>query len=130
MVRHEEIHVQRPIVAILWKIEAYTHKLTFFHVPNQLLRTSKLRKIFTALGIRPGVCDLPILIAGGRTIWLELKYNGGRLSGDQDSFADRARALGHIVEVIDATDSLDASKQLYALLEKYGIKDFALQKGR
>lgn len=127
IIRHEEIHVQRPIVRVLWQIEAWTRQLTFFHVPNQLLRTSKLKKIFHGLGIRPGVSDLPILLPGGRTIWLELKFKGGEMSEKQDKFADRARALGHIVATIEAADSMDAVKQLYALLAEHGLTDFRLR---
>ena len=122
--RHEENKIQRPLVKVLEKIEAYTGMLTFFHVPNQLLRRSDLRKIFHGLGVRAGVPDLPIPISGGRTIWLELKYNGNKTSDKQDEFLDRLRKLGHIVEVIDAKDSLDAQNQLFEILARHGLNDF------
>lgn len=125
--RPEETHVQRPIVKILAKIEAWTGSLTYFHVPNQLLRTAKMRKIYGGLGVRAGVPDLPIVLSGGRTLWLELKYNGNGTSDAQDGFLDRLRALGHIVEVIDATDAHDAQEQFFAVLANHGMTDFRLR---
>lgn len=125
--RHEEIHVHRPIVRLLMQIEAYTRQLTFFHVPNQLLRRTDLRKLFSGLGVRSGVPDLSIPISGGRTIYLELKFNGNDASPDQSSYMDKLRALGHIVEIIDAKDSKDAQEKMIALLTKYGIVDFRLK---
>lgn len=127
MVRHEETHVQRPIVRLLAQIEGYTRQLTFAHIPNQLLRRRDLRKIFHGLGVRSGVPDLIIPIGGGRTIWCELKYDGQPVSADQSEYMDKLRALGHIVEIIDAKDSQDAQNQMIALLAKYGIADFRLK---
>lgn len=127
MVRHEETHVQRPIVRLLAQIEGYTRQLTFFHIPNQLLRRPDLRKIFHGLGVRSGVPDLSIPISGGRTIWCELKYDGQAVSADQSEYMDKLRALGHIVEIIDAKDSQDAQNQMFAILAKYGITDFKLR---
>lgn len=122
--RHEENKVHRPLVRILEKIEAYTGTLKFFHVPNQLLRRSDLRKIFHGLGVRSGVPDLVIPIGGGRTLWLELKYGTNTTTDDQDQYLNDLRRLGHIVEVITAKDSQDAQEQLFAILAKYGIADF------
>ena len=123
-VRHEENKVQRPLVRVLEKIESYTGLLTFFHVPNQLLRRSDLRKIFAGLGVRSGVPDLVIPIGGGKTLWVELKYNGNGTSDKQDDYLATLRKLGHLVEIIDAKDSHDAQEQLFAVLAKHGIADF------
>lgn len=126
-VRHEENKVQRPLVRLLAQIEGYTKSLTFFHVPNQLLRRADLRKIFHGLGVRSGVPDLVIPISGGRTLFIELKYDGNGLSDDQDGYIAKLKALGHIVEIIDAKDSMDAQNQLFDILAKYGITDFRLK---
>lgn len=122
--RHEENIIQRPLVRILEKIESYTGLLTFFHVPNQLLRRSDLRKIFHGLGVRSGVPDLVIPIGGGRTLWIELKYGKNDTTDDQDAYLNTLRRLGHLVEIIKAKDSHDAQEQLFAILAKYGIADF------
>lgn len=127
MKRHEEIHVQRPIVRVLAQIEGWTRQLTFFHVPNQLLRRPDIRKIYSGLGVRSGVPDLPIALPGGKTLWVELKYGGNGLSEDQSEFMDRLKALGHITHVIDSSDAVDAQRQLFDLLAEHGITDFRLR---
>lgn len=119
--RHEENKVQRPIVRILSQIEAYTGLLTYFHVPNQLLRRSDIRKIFAGLGVRAGVPDICIPIGDGKTIWLELKYNGNATSDGQDEYIKKLKALGHVVEIIDAKDEQDAQRQLFELLERHNV---------
>lgn len=131
-VRHEEIKVHRPLVRLLAQIEAYTRVLTFFHIPNQLLRRSALKKIFAALGVRSGIPDLCIPIAGGRVIWIECKHgkpeSGEKaLTDDQGIMVGKLRALGHDVYVISALDSHQAQEQLYAILERHGITDFRLR---
>lgn len=126
-VMHEESKVQRPLVGILAKIEAYTKKLTYFHVPNQLLRRSDLKKIFSGLGVRSGVPDLVVPIEGGKTLFIECKYNGNGASDDQSAYMEGLKRLGHIVYVIDAKDSHDAQNQLFAILEEHGITDFRLK---
>ena len=128
--RHEEIHVQRPIVRVLAQIEGWTKQLTFFHVPNQLLRRPYIRKIYAGLGVRSGVPDLPIALPGGKTLWVELKYKGNGLSDDQNEFMGRLKALGHITHVIDAKDAVDAQRQLFDLLAAHGLTDFRLRNPR
>lgn len=122
MVRHEEIHVQRPIIEVLKALEAYTKQLTFFHVPNQLLRRQALKMVFAALGVRSGVPDLVICLTGGRVLFVELKYGKNKTSDKQDGFIATLGILGHLVEVIAAEDGPSAIKQLYAILIKHGVK--------
>lgn len=122
--RHEENQVQKPIVRILRQIEEYTGLLTFFHVPNQLLRRSDLRKIFFGLGVRAGVPDIVIILKTGQVIWLELKFDGNDTSDKQDEFIGKLQSSGQIVEIIDAKNSHDAQEQLFAILAKYGLTQF------
>lgn len=121
---HEETVVQRPLVRILEKIEGYTGLLTFFHVPNQLLRRKDLRKIFHGLGVRSGVPDLVIPLTGGRTLFIELKFGNNDTTETQDKYIQNLRRLGHLVEVIAAKDSMDAQNQLFDILAKHGLTDF------
>lgn len=64
--RKEEIHVLRPLVKVLYDLESYTKALTFFHIPNELLRRSVMKRIFYHLGVRAGVPDLVILLRGNQ----------------------------------------------------------------
>ena len=43
----------------------------------------------------PGIPDCIIAMPNGRTLWLELKVKGGRLSEEQKHFALSLMALGH-----------------------------------
>lgn len=125
-VNHEEDKVQRPIVTLLRMIEDYTSKLAFFHVPNQMMRNKTIRKIFWALGVRAGVPDVVIPIEAGKTLWIECKYDGNKLSDDQSKFITKLENLGHIVYIIDAKNPRDAQDQMLEILKKHGIEDFRL----
>ena len=113
MVRHEETHVQRPIVRLLAQIEGYTRQLTFAHIPNQLLRRPDLRKIFHGLGVRSGVPDLIIPIGGGRTIWCELKYDGASISITyENGQLKRAITRGDGFQGDDVTNNIKTIKSI------------------
>lgn len=122
-IRHmEEAVLQRPIVKALERIERKWMNLTFFHVPNQLLRTSALRKIYAGLGVRSGVTDLVIPIDGGRTLWVELKYKRDDSTDDQIEFHAKLRGLGHRVEIIVAETKAEALEKLFEILQDCGVQ--------
>lgn len=128
MGRPEEI-VQRACVTLLQTIENLTRRLSFFHIPNQLLRTMVLRVVYAALGVRAGVPDLVILMEGGRIIFVELKINPNKTnvppkhltSSDQDDFHAILIRLGFTVYVLAARNTVDAQNQLLVILEEQGF---------
>ena len=125
--RKEEIHVLRPLVKVLYDLESYTKALTFFHIPNELLRRSVMKRIFYHLGVRAGVPDLVLLLRGGVAIFIELKYGKpGKgeqgLSEGQEGFIAWLKKLGFPVYIICAQDGRESVRQLYEILRAHGVK--------
>jgi hypothetical protein len=48
----------------------------------------------------PGLPDLIIALPGGRTVWLELKSKGGRMSPEQTLVINQLLLLGHEVHIV------------------------------
>lgn len=133
MARPEEI-IQRPLIKMLQQINMLTGgKVYFFHIPNQLLNKSSLRKIYHGLGIQSGIPDLVIMFQGGKTIFIELKADrtkGGTkkpsTTEKQDEVHDALRNLGFNVYVLAARDAVEAQKKLLAILEENGLRDHGI----
>lgn len=70
-----------------------------FHVPNGGVRSKAEAAQFKRLGVLAGVPDLTILTKCGRTLFVEVKSQSGRLSPDQVAFRDFciAAAIPHAV---------------------------------
>jgi hypothetical protein len=47
----------------------------------------------------PGTPDILVVAPGGRTLWIETKSKGGRLSPAQREMHNKLRAMGHDVRV-------------------------------
>lgn len=67
-------------------------------------------------GMDAGKADIKILLAGGRTIHVELKRKGGRVSSEQAEWHARLRDLGFEVHVVFATCPQDGIDQIMRLL--------------
>lgn len=67
----------------------------YFSVPNGGLRNGRVAQKMKAEGLRPGVADLCFMLPEGRTAWLELKTDKGRLSDTQRGFQAWCAKLGH-----------------------------------
>lgn len=115
-----EEHLQRAAANYLARIEAYVKSLTFYHPPNELMRTSTLKKLYTALGSKAGVHDLIIFIRGGKTVFVELKAGKNDTTEKQDGFAAKVEALGFASYLIQADNPVDCVRQLEAILKKEG----------
>lgn len=94
---HPEEVVQRAVVEYLRATVEARGRGLVYAVPNQRgTRRPWEQMLLKALGIRPGIPDLEVAIAGGVTIRLELKRpNGGSLSPAQREVRDELRRLGH-----------------------------------
>ena len=68
-----------------------------FHIPNGGSRHPVTAARLKCLGVRRGVSDLflPVPRAGKHGLWVELKADGGRLSGEQREWLDRMEAQGY-----------------------------------
>ena len=78
--------------------------VVWFHPANGGIRHIATAARMKRLGVRPGVPDLALIIAG-RPYFLELKRaKGGRLSNDQRAMHDELRAAGAVVAVANGLD--------------------------
>lgn len=99
-------------------VETLRREGYLFEVGMEGVRLSKSQRAKAKLqGMEPGRCDLKVLMPGGRTIHIELKRKGGRVSPDQKRWHDQIRALGFEVHVIFASCPAQAVDQVLSLIE-------------
>jgi len=125
---HEE-KLQKNQIKVLRQIRSYTGKLTFTHVPNELQRSSNVRKIYWHLGCESGVPDLILFLYGGKTIFIENKWGPNKIKdGDnQDLWCCTARLLGFDVYEIRVSDIASGVNALLEILRVHGIDDTRLK---
>lgn len=68
--------------------------VVYFHVPNGESRSKRTGARLKAMGVRPGVADLCIIVPGRPAAFLELKAPKGRLSAEQRVFRAEVEAAG------------------------------------
>lgn len=88
-----------------WKlICAYKRRdVLAFHVPNGEKRDRRTAARLQAMGVRPGVSDFLVIVAG-RLHCIELKNENGRLSAEQRVFLADAETAGchaHVARTMD-----------------------------
>jgi len=69
-----------------------------------------------AAGMDRGKCDLKIYLRGGRTVQIELKRKGGRVSTAQADWHAVLKLLGHEVHVVVARSPKDGIDQVLELI--------------
>lgn len=79
-------------------------EIFYFSVPNGGLRNARVAQQMKAEGLQPGVADLCFMLPKGRSAWLELKTEKGRLSDVQVGFKSRCRDLGHLWAMARSVD--------------------------
>ena len=79
-----ELDLQKFVVALL-RLNA-ADRVMWFAVPNGESRSARTGAKLKAMGVRPGVADLVIVLPGGKAAFLELKAEGGRVSQSQKVF--------------------------------------------
>ena len=114
--KRPEQALQIACASYLYGRQEYMKDLTFAHIPNGGGRTKAEAGIFKAMGVQSGAPDL-IVWMRDRTIQIELKAKGGRISPAQEAFGARLTALGYEYHVITSTAPNDAVTQLEAILE-------------
>jgi len=63
----------------------------FWHTPNGGKRDKRTAQLMKRMGVLPGVADLIFIQPGPKVDFLELKVDGGRMSGDQERFMEAAQ---------------------------------------
>jgi len=68
---------------IEWFHNTYHNERGALHCNNNNSHNKIAGNVARTLGVYPGVSDLEILVDGGRTVFIELKVDGGKLSPQQ-----------------------------------------------
>lgn len=88
-----EARIQADIVKYL-SVLRKNGQIEFFSVPNEAAGNAVRQGQMIAMGLRPGVSDLVVLSAGGRTIFLEVKNETGVQRDVQKKFQQTVEKLG------------------------------------
>ena len=104
--RRPEEQLQRSVVDLL---QVYTNRglLAFCHCPNGERRDRATAGRLKAMGTIPGVPDLLLWAADGRSFGIELKAGAGKLSPAQAAWHDTVSSLGHRVYVCRSLDDVE-----------------------
>jgi hypothetical protein len=110
-----EHHIQCKLINELsWRLRP---EVVRFAIPNGGLRNGRVAVQMKAEGLLPGMPDLGFAMEEGRTAWLELKNDKGRLSDLQIGVRRRLENLGHrwrvarsVEEAIDQLNELGVLK--------------------
>jgi hypothetical protein len=96
-----EARLQKRIVQ--WLRMTAMPGVLFFSVPNEGRRSVVLGAHFKAMGLRPGVADL-VIIVKGRASFLELKHGSNTITSEQNDFGFDAAAAACNYEVAYTLD--------------------------
>jgi hypothetical protein len=111
--RRPEQALQRSVIEYLvWRAKS---DVFAFHVPNGGWRSPVEAAILESIGAVAGVPDV-IVIYSGRTYALELKAEGGRVTGIQHVVHERLRAAVAIVAAAYGIDEAIAQLRAWGLL--------------
>lgn len=118
---YSEEALQIALAIFLNNLERTTKAFRWFHVPNGGKRGILTAKKLKAQGVKPGVPDIIILLSGGRSIFLELKAEGGVLSPDQKQFANDLAQFEHPYHLVKGGLPIDINQQVANILRSYGV---------
>lgn len=110
MTTSPEWRLQHAIVKRLRALQQLGYNFEFAGDQNASRRGPQAATIAKATGMRAGEPDLRLYLPGGRTAFIELKTDKGRLSDDQIARHKKLRGLGFPVEVLHAANEIDAAR--------------------
>lgn len=85
-------------------------------IPNGSYRSKRTAGRLKGEGVQPGVGDLHFTLPGGRTAWIELKTDAGRLSPEQRTFREAELSRGALYAVCRSLNAVIVQ------LEEWGVK--------
>ena len=107
-----EARIQADIVQSLLPLRK-AGLLEFFSVPNEAAGNPIRQGQLIAMGLRPGVADMVILLPGGRTAFMEIKNDTGKQRPAQRQFQELCASFGFpyrivrsVAEAMEYVDSL------------------------
>lgn len=96
------------------KFDAVPEEL--FAIPNGGARDIITASRLKAEGVRRGTLDLCLAVpfGGKHSLWIEMKYNNGRLTDEQKEFIERAEKRGYATAVCwTAEEAIEAIKEYF-----------------
>lgn len=103
---------QHQINVIKWKqqpsiMAKWPEMALLFHIPNERHCTPQQGKHLQRMGVRRGVPDLCLPVPRGpyHGLWIEMKTESGRTTGDQDWWGERLLGQGYMWEVCHGWES-------------------------
>lgn len=75
-------------------------------VPNAARRTVSGRPTNAVAGLTAGVPDLVVIMPEGKTLWIEVKSEKGRVSDAQFAFHSKLHGLGHTIAIVRSLDEV------------------------
>jgi len=116
--------MKRPEEALQRQVASYLNAvpgLLWWATANQRGTRSRAEMgVLKAMGVRPGVPDICLILPGGKIGLLELKAAKGRLSEHQRGFIDAAMSKGALVGVCYSLT--DVADHLNTWLGPYGYR--------
>jgi len=90
-----------------------------FHTPNGGKRDAITGGQMRALGVKPGVPDLLMPVVSGQDCGLALEFKSavGRMSPEQDEWADHLKLNGWLVLLVRSADAARAAVMHYLNVE-------------
>lgn len=123
--RSEDTEQMAVITWARWEESTYPELKLLFHVPNGGSRNKVEAAKFKKMGVRAGVPDLVLPVPKGiySGLFIEMKYDKGRLQESQKEYLLRARLYENCCYVCySAEDAIGVIKE-YLNLEKYPPED-------
>lgn len=88
----QEFNLHRSVIQLL-QFNG-TRGLIYYHCPNGEHRSKRTGARLKAMGVRPGVADICLVLPGGTAAFLELKSAKGRTSTEQRVFRADCESVG------------------------------------
>jgi hypothetical protein len=99
-----ESKIQQEAIMHIWNTMPET-RLCLFHVPNGMFTNAREGAKFKAQGVIAGVPDL-VFVWNGKTHYIEVKTEKGRLSEQQKALHQKWAEQGVIVNVVRSSEEI------------------------
>jgi hypothetical protein len=105
--RHPEDDLQRAVCNTVLQVYKNQGRIgEYFHIPNGGWRSKVEASIMKGLGVKPGVADLAVMLAGGRLAFIELKVPPNKQTKTQLEFEDTCQEWNFPYEVCTSVEEV------------------------